>query len=63
MSDKKPAQKTFRVYVAQVNQTMVEVKAKDADEAREKGYAMWRRGWAHSQVISVEASAPTTGEG
>lgn len=46
--------KTFRVFVSQINQTCVEVQAKSADEAREKGYAKWRREYSHSQVCSVE---------
>lgn len=49
-----PRLKAFRVYVEQVNQTMIEVHAKDADEARDKGYAKWRRDYAHSRVLDVE---------
>ena len=49
-----PRLKAFRVYVEQVNQTMIEVRARDADEARAKGYAEWRREYAHSRVCSVE---------
>jgi hypothetical protein len=54
MADKKKALPTFRVYVAQVNQTMVKVQARSAEEASEKGYAKWRREQAHSWVCSVE---------
>jgi hypothetical protein len=36
---------------------MIVVKAKDASEAREKGYAKWRRDYAHSRVCSVESAA------
>lgn len=46
--------RTYRVYVAQVNQACVHVRAADAGEAAEKGYAKWRRNEAHSHVRSVE---------
>lgn len=45
---------TYRVWIAQVNQTFVDVEAKDADEAREKGYRKWRREDAHSHITHVE---------
>lgn len=48
-------QRSFRVYVSQVNQTMVRVLARDANEARQKGYAEWRREYAHSNVCAVES--------
>lgn len=54
MADKKSKPHSYRVYVQQVNQTMVRVHAKNADEAREKGYELWRREHAHSQVCDVE---------
>lgn len=44
----------FRVYIEQVNQTFVEVEAKDATEASEKGYRKWRKDEAHSRVAGVE---------
>ena len=50
----RPQLQTYRVYVEQVNQAMLEVNAKDADEAREKGYAKWRSDYAHSRVSAVE---------
>ncbi len=53
-TDKKPQERTFRVYVSQVNEAMVEVKARTRDEARERGYAQWRRDYAHSYVCAVE---------
>ena len=28
----------------------------DADEARDKGYAKWRRDYAHSRVCAVESA-------
>lgn len=51
---KKSANKTYRVYVAQVNQSFVYVKAKNKEEARDKGYLKWRREEAHSHVLDVE---------
>ncbi len=52
--NKNPELQTYRVYVEQVNQSMLIVQANDANEAREKGYAKWRRDYAHSSVCSVE---------
>jgi len=49
-----PKMKKYYVYVEQVNQSRIEVTARNADEAREKGYAQWRRNEAHSRVCSVE---------
>lgn len=49
-----PKLKTYRVYVAQVNQTYVHVQAASREEARDKGYAKWRRDEAHSYVTDVE---------
>ncbi len=56
MSMSKPQPKTqlFRVYIGQVNQIYVDVRATDADAAAEKGYRKWRRDDAHSRVLSVE---------
>ena len=48
----------FRVYVEQVNQTFVEVEAKTAAEAEEKGYRKWRKDEAHSRVRGVEKIDP-----
>lgn len=50
----KKENKTYRVYVSQVNQTYVDVRAANANEAHEKGYAKWRKEEAHSRVSSVE---------
>lgn len=44
----------FRVYVEQVNQTYVDVAAQSPSEARDKGYAKWRREDAHSRVSYIE---------
>lgn len=46
--------KKYLVYVEQVNQACVEVTADNADDARAKGYAKWRREDAHSRVMAVE---------
>jgi hypothetical protein len=50
---------TYRVYIAQVNQDYVEVRASSPDEARDKGYQKWRRDVAHSYVTSVAVLKPT----
>lgn len=49
----KPKFKFYRVYLSQVNQTYVEVKARDEREAREKGYRKWRRDEVNTSVCSV----------
>lgn len=49
-----PPLQTYRVYVEQVNQTMIRVEARNEAEARELGYAKWRADFAHSRVLSVE---------
>ena len=46
--------KKFKVFVSQVNRQVVEVSAKDEEEAREKGYRKWRKEYAHSHVQEVE---------
>lgn len=51
---KQKPQKTFRVWIEQVNQTYVDVKACNKDEAHEKGYRKWRRDKAHSYVGDVK---------
>ena len=56
---KKPEKlKTFRVYIEQVNQTYVDVRARSPEQARAKGYAKWRREDAHSSVSYVEKQEP-----
>ena len=35
--------KTYRVYISQVNQTYFELKAENEHEAKEKGYAKWKK--------------------
>ena len=46
--------KKYRVWVEQVNQTWLDVEAKDKHEAREKGYKKWRKEYAHSYVSYIE---------
>lgn len=46
--------KKYRVYVEQINQTFVTVEAASREVAEIKGYAKWKREWAHSRVMSVE---------
>lgn len=54
MEKKSKKQKKFRVWVRQVNSVCVDVDASSEDEAREKGYAKWRKEYAHSFVTCVE---------
>jgi hypothetical protein len=50
----------YRVWVEQVNQTYVDVRAADEEDAREKGYRKWRRECAGARVLGVELQEPTT---
>ena len=43
----------FRVYIEQVNQTYVEVDAKNEESAKIKGYKKWRKEDAHARIMSV----------
>jgi hypothetical protein len=52
---KKSELKTFYVWVAQVNQSRIEVLAVDEKDAQEKGYAKWRREDGRSTVLDVKA--------
>lgn len=45
--------KTYRVWVEQVNQISIDVRARDVLTARDKGYRKWRREYAHSYVCDV----------
>ena len=45
--------KKFRVWIDQVNQTTVEVTARDEEHARKKGYTKWRKEEAHSRVSYI----------
>jgi hypothetical protein len=55
--------KRYIVYIEQVNQTYVEVNAETEAEAKEKGYAKWRREYAHSRVIAAEEIEPAESGG
>ncbi len=56
-------QKTYRVWIAQVNQTYVDVKAVDEDDAKAKGYRAWRNELGHSHVTYVaEIDKPEANE-
>jgi hypothetical protein len=44
----------FIVYIHQINQTFIEVTAKDEEDARQKGEAKWREEWAWPEIMSVE---------
>lgn len=45
----------FRVYIGQVNQTYIEVRAIDMEAARDKAYRKWRKDEAHSSITAIEA--------
>ena len=51
---KKAKQATYRVWIEQVNQTYVDVDARNEEEAREKGYRKWRREDGHSRVSYIQ---------
>lgn len=44
----------YIVYIEQVNQTFVDVRAESKEEAREKALAIWRRDYACPRILSVE---------
>jgi hypothetical protein len=44
----------WRVWIAQVNQTFVEVEADDREEAEEKARRKWKREWAAANVTYVQ---------
>jgi hypothetical protein len=45
---------TWRVWIEQVNQTYVDVKAATRAEAEEKATKAWRRGWADARVLDAK---------
>ena len=45
---------TYRVFIAQINQIMIEVSAKDEQEAKDLAYKKWEKEYANSYVVSVE---------
>ena len=50
--------KVYRVWIEQVNQTYVDVRAADEDDAIEKGYRKWRRECAGADVLGVKLIEP-----
>lgn len=55
MATKKTAKtSTYRVWIEQVNQVYVDVKATDTEDARPKAYRKWRRTCAHSRISEVQ---------
>ncbi len=54
----KPVLTTFRVWVEQVNQTYVDVKAPSPSDAYEKAYRKWRRESAHARMSYIEIVKP-----
>lgn len=52
--------KNWRVWIAQVNQTYVDVDANDRDEAEIKASRKWRREHASATILdTVRLSAPS----
>jgi hypothetical protein len=49
---------TYRVWLEQVNQTYVDVRALDEEDARDKGYRKWRREYAGTSISSVQLIEP-----
>ena len=45
---------TYRVWLEQVNQTYVDVRATDEDDARKKGYRKWRREYSETNVADIK---------
>jgi len=54
--------KLYRVWFAQVNQTYVDVTAKDVDDAIDKAARLWRRDWALPRATEIKALEETTNE-
>jgi len=58
MKTKPKAQKSFRVWIEQVNRIVIDVKAGDAKEAAEKARRKWKREQAHPRVGDVVEVKP-----
>jgi len=43
----------FRVWLAQVNQTYLDVEAADSEAAKARAYRKWRQEEAHTQILDV----------
>lgn len=52
--------KRFRVYVAQINAAVIEVEARDEEEARAMGASKWRSDYAIPRVKAAEEVAPAS---
>lgn len=50
---------TYNVYVSQVNQAVVTVRASSEEEARDKGAKKWLKEYATAHILSVEAPSGT----
>ena len=48
------APRTYHVWFEQVNQCMIEVKAKAKSQAIDKAYRVWRRDYATSRASYIE---------
>ena len=46
--------KKYTVWLSQVNATIVNVTAKNKEEARDKAYRKWRRECADTYITSIE---------
>lgn len=58
----KAAKITYTVYVGQVNQTFVTVKASSEEEARDRGAEMWRKHYACAHILRVESTPDSAAE-
>ena len=54
MKKKKVVTRVYRVYIAQINQTYVDIRATDKNAAVEKAYRSWKREWAQPVATCVE---------
>jgi hypothetical protein len=58
----KPKTSVYRVYIAQINQTYVDIRATDKRAAVEKAYGKWKREWGQPEAIEVtRVPEPQTG--
>lgn len=52
--------KKYNVWLSQVNATIVEVTAKNKEEARDKAHRKWRREMARTYITSIEEHNEST---
>lgn len=50
----KVKQENYKVWIEQVNQTCIEVKAINEEDAKNKAYRKWRKDEANSIVLCLE---------